>query len=381
MTCSDPGRSILLASYFWRSLELEGIGVLAGALAKALTAEGWEVTLLLPEGKYEPIENVRIYTYEPSITGIRRYCKAVREHSRHVEAVLLMENNPAMAWARRWTHNPRSTFCFFYSPLQGPGVLKEMGLCKQGLIHAVGKSPLLAVAGDWPSRRCIVGSDYQARQLRALGVVDVHVIPTCSILQSAIVPSRSEARKMLGWDDATVIGYMGHFSRAKGVDVLVDAFAACNEGAHLALAHSGKGQLRKRNLRVLEDLRLTGRLRELGVVESTSFLAACDAVVLPYITASIFHQPQVLLESFAARTPVITSDVGGLGELVIPSQTGLLVAPRDPEALRKAIEQVIANRTAFGKMGLNARAMFENSLSLDRFISKLSLLYRTGKDS
>ena len=49
--------------------------------------------------------------------------------------------------------------------------------------------------------------------------------------------------------------------------------------------------------------------------------------------------PQVILEAFAARLPVVATDVGGVGALV--AGRGLLVAPADPDAAAEALNQLI----------------------------------------
>ena len=59
-------------------------------------------------------------------------------------------------------------------------------------------------------------------------------------------------------------------------------------------------------------------------------------VVLPYRTAT---QSAVLQSAFGLETPVITTAVGGLPDVVDHGQTGLLVPPEDPAALAEAIIQ------------------------------------------
>jgi len=138
------------------------------------------------------------------------------------------------------------------------------------------------------------------------------------------------------------------------------------------LAHSGKGTLSRRSRGLPDRLARAGRALLLGVVDPLTFLAACDVVVLPYVTASIFHQPQVMLESFAASTPVITTNVGGFGELVRPGRTGWLIPPRDVHGLLSALDEAIGDPASTRHLGRQARAIFESELCREAFVQRLT---------
>jgi glycosyltransferase involved in cell wall biosynthesis len=78
------------------------------------------------------------------------------------------------------------------------------------------------------------------------------------------------------------------------------------------------------------------------------FLAAVDIVALP----SLFEGLGVsVLEAMAARKAVVASRVGGLAELVIDSETGLLVAPRDVEGLANAIAKLAGDKILIQELG------------------------------
>lgn len=356
---------LLIGCFFTRSVELEGVGSLALGLAEGFVQAGWEVDLLLPEGQYPSLAGTTVVCFAGGLGGLRRYRRQVARLSAGRQAALLIENNPVMARSAdvcrcdAWT--------MFISPLQSLGLLGELGLSRQGLKHALGKNHLFARLVRWPGRQVIVASQYQARQLEAMGADRTVVMPVCGRSLAESVPDRRSARAALGWDERPVAGYLGHFSRAKGVDVLVEAFAGMDGSAVLALAHSGKGELASAGRRRLEELRRSGRLRELGKTNPLTFLAACDVVALPYITSSVFHQPQVLLESFAAATAVITTEVGGVGELIQPGGNGLLCPPGDAAALRGAMRQMLAQPADSARMGLQGRALFESRLAREVF--------------
>jgi len=337
---------------------------------------GWDVQLLLPEGDYSSIEGCQISTFKPGLRSVRKYCKAVRDMSSHVDAVLLLENNPNWAWASDWSTKPENTFCLFYTPLQSLQVFKELGICRQSLLHYLAKNPIQSKLSDWSQRRCIVATEYQAGQLRKLGARDIHLLSACSISREDSIPARGDARKQLGWDDKPVVGYLGHFSRAKGVDVLIESFTKYDGPAVLALADSGKGKLKPASKKMLSELVQVGRVRKLGIVYPPTFLAACDVVALTYPSSSVYHLPQVMLEAFASSTAVITTDVGGLAELVQPGRTGLVVPPGDSNALADAIKNLVSDLPGTHELGRNARREFEDNHSREGLIEAIPKLMR-----
>src|SRR5205085_10492010 len=68
--------------------------------------------------------------------------------------------------------------------------------------------------------------------------------------------------------------------------------------------------------------------------EVEALFKAADVAVLPYRSAT---QSGVTHAAYATGTPVITTDVGGLAETVLPGETGMVVPPEDPEALADAV--------------------------------------------
>jgi SAM-dependent methyltransferase len=191
------------------------------------------------------------------------------------------------------------------------------------------------------------------------------------------VPDREESRRRMGWPPGPVVGYLGHFSPAKGVGKLVQAFRQVSPEVRLALAHSGKGQLTRETMQQLAALRQQGRLLEHGVVEASLFLAACNVVALPYVTSSVFHLPQVMLESFASSTPVVTTGVGGVAEIVEAENLGLVVRPRAPTALAEAISHLLRDPETALSMGRKARRLFEERLCTEAFLEGFEKVMRS----
>lgn len=132
----------------------------------------------------------------------------------------------------------------------------------------------------------------------------------------------------------------------KGLDVLLDAFAIALERQplHLLIAgefwQGGEAEYRKQ----IEDLKLQNHVSIINEYIPDDWLAACidraDVVVLPYKSAT---QSGIIQVAFGRGKPVITTNVGGLGEVVENGRTGLVVPPEEPEALAEAIQNYLHN--------------------------------------
>ena len=86
--------------------------------------------------------------------------------------------------------------------------------------------------------------------------------------------------------------------------------------------------------------------------------------------------PVSLLEAMAHGCPVVATRVGGIPQLVEHGRTGLLVPPRDPAALRAAIETVLADPELGRRMGREARARVASLCSWERITDATLEAYR-----
>jgi len=104
-------------------------------------------------------------------------------------------------------------------------------------------------------------------------------------------------------------------------------------------------------------------------------LASLDVLVLP----SYAHEgiPQIILQAQAMARPVVATTIGGIPEVVEDGVTGLLIPPKDAEALGEKIRAVLNDPVLAAKLGQAARAHIEKSYSLDAMGQRLLGLYET----
>ena len=101
-------------------------------------------------------------------------------------------------------------------------------------------------------------------------------------------------------------------------------------------------------------------------------LAAADLSVLPSLSEGL---PNAVLESMAAGVPVVATSVGGTPELVEDGVTGLLVPPRDAEALAVAIARLIGNPALARRFGEAGRRRVHDRFSMAAMVRATERLY------
>jgi len=101
-------------------------------------------------------------------------------------------------------------------------------------------------------------------------------------------------------------------------------------------------------------------------------LAQADVVVLPSYREGV---PRSLLEAGAMERPVVATDVAGCREVVEHGVTGLLVPPRDEEALARAVESLLADPARAAAMGRAGRERVLSRFSEDRVLREVKASY------
>jgi glycosyltransferase involved in cell wall biosynthesis len=93
---------------------------------------------------------------------------------------------------------------------------------------------------------------------------------------------------------------------------------------------------------------------------------------LPSLSEGI---PRCIMEAHAARVPVVATDIEGVRDLVRPSQTGLLVPPRNPTALAEAINRTLNAPEFAAKLVTAGRKLVEEHFSAATMAAEYESLY------
>ncbi len=191
---------------------------------------------------------------------------------------------------------------------------------------------------------------------------------------------RDEARKQLGELchtrlDRLLIGTIANAYPAKNLPALFDAFEAlAPEFPDLDLVILGDGpdmpKLRARHAKLPHQDRvfLPGT-----VPDAARLLKAFDLFALPSTKEGL---PWTILEASLAELPIVATRVGALPELITHRKTGLLVAPGDVEALRRALRDLLSDRTLYQELKSGAPQIAERRSGAAMTAATLAL-YRT----
>lgn len=152
----------------------------------------------------------------------------------------------------------------------------------------------------------------------------------------------------------TVVGIVAKLSPVKGHEHFLRAAAGVVK-AHddVAFLVVGDGPRRQMLAKMAKDLEIADAVIFAGARDDVpSLLKLMDVFVLSSLSEG---SPNAVLEAMAAGLPVIATDVGGLPDMVIDGESGILVPPGDSEALGNAISKILEDperAAAMGRMGL-----------------------------
>jgi glycosyltransferase involved in cell wall biosynthesis len=162
-----------------------------------------------------------------------------------------------------------------------------------------------------------------------------------------------------------LVGNVARLAAQKDHRTLLNSAALMPE-ADFAIA--GDGELRDELERAAgPNVRLLGRRSDVPDV-----LASLDVFAFPSLYEGLCL---AVIEAQAAGVPVVATAVGGIKETVVDGETGLLVPPRDPEALAAAIRWVLEHPTEAGRFADEARRRAVERYSLQRMIDQTLALY------
>ena len=181
-----------------------------------------------------------------------------------------------------------------------------------------------------------------------------------------IKPNFVESPEVLHWQPRRGGLFIGRLSAEKGIDVLISALKKLS-GVRIDVY--GKGPLQPL-VEAADSLRYLG-FQSAAVLRQKMQEAAY--LVMPSTGVESFGL--VAIEAFACGTPVIATRHGGLRELIVEGQTGLLVPPNDDEALASAIAYAESHPDQMRRMGVAARKNYLDTYTPERNYERLIQIY------
>jgi glycosyltransferase involved in cell wall biosynthesis len=184
---------------------------------------------------------------------------------------------------------------------------------------------------------------------------------------------RAKARVSFRVDEQTfLIGTVGSILPLKGHEFLIQAiriirnaytdFRVCILGQTIK-AHSAYLDY------LLEEIRSAGLVigKDIDIIDPqdkvADLLQGFDCFVLSSISEAM---PTVVLEAMATALPVIATSVGAIKEVVSDGETGMIVPPKDPNAIALAIRRLLCDKRLCRQMGLSGRLKVLRKFGLEQ---------------
>ncbi|HAA68738.1 MAG TPA: hypothetical protein DCE55_06355 [Planctomycetaceae bacterium] len=219
--------------------------------------------------------------------------------------------------------------------------------------------------------RCDFSTTYQTPETEIAVLNQGVVIPR----PFAKAEWRNRLTQLIGRPDASfLLVHVGNFSPEKNHLGLLQAFgvvASSHPTAQLVLL--GDGPLRQQVATAATRLELAANVHLLGAQADAADLAGgADAML---ISSHVEGIPGVLLEACARRVPVISTDVGGIHEVIQSGKTGILVAPGNMHSLGRETAALLADHARRHQIGEAAHRQVARSHDMEDSVDQLESIY------
>ncbi|MEW6003429.1 MAG: glycosyltransferase family 4 protein [Nitrospirota bacterium] len=172
-----------------------------------------------------------------------------------------------------------------------------------------------------------------------------------------------------------VVGAVSVIRSWKGLDYLVKAAPLIlKEIPDAKFLIAGDGPYRERLEKTIKQVRGKDTVYLLGHREDVaSIINSIDILVHPsYANEGV---PQTVLQAMAMKKPVIASGLPSLKEVVIDNKTGIIVPPKDPEGIARAVIKLLCDKELARELGESGMALAKTSYSFKLMLDKLENLY------
>ncbi|MBI2055014.1 MAG: glycosyltransferase family 4 protein [Candidatus Sungbacteria bacterium] len=185
--------------------------------------------------------------------------------------------------------------------------------------------------------------------------------------------ARKELRDLASfYDTPFIIGTITELTANKDLPTLIRAAAKLPQNAVSIIIGGGEDETRLRKL--IEELDAAHKVFLTGFVKDAwRLLRGLDCFILTSVKEGL---PYVIMEAMAAGLPIIATNIGGIPDLLVQNESGILVAPKDPEMLAAAIRKLAEDGQLRDNLAKNARYRVEKLFNINAMIEETRRLYR-----
>lgn len=168
-------------------------------------------------------------------------------------------------------------------------------------------------------------------------------------------------------EKTVIIGNASALSVEKGYQTLLESIAILkNKTQNFQVFIAGEGDQKSSLEQRVKDLGLTQQVHFLGFIKNVpEFLSVLDILAIPSNNEGL---GTVILDAIFAGACPVGSRVGGIPEIILHEQTGLLMEPRDSETLSQHLLQLIENPVLKDKLASQARQHIQDKFSLESMV-------------
>ncbi|MDD7199470.1 glycosyltransferase family 4 protein [Parafannyhessea umbonata] len=249
--------------------------------------------------------------------------------------------------------------------------------------ESTAKSTLAMMEADWYKRhktyskidRIIAPSEFMRKKLLEGGFPEKQVVTMQNFVSEDLLDRAHKTED--GTDrDKPYFLFFGRLSKEKGIKTLIDAFKLAlpqlPEGMRLVIAGDGpeRAELEPAAGKNVEFVGFK-QGEELRKLVSGAAFACCPSEWRE-------NMPYSIVEAFAAGTPVIGTNIGGIPELVEDSVTGMLCEPGDAESLAEALVHAancFKEKEAYSALQERCRAYVLDHCGQSKYMGRLTKLY------
>jgi glycosyltransferase involved in cell wall biosynthesis len=177
-------------------------------------------------------------------------------------------------------------------------------------------------------------------------------------------------------EDTTLIGAVGRLVWQKGFEYFVKASPKIStKFSRTKILLVGDGPLRDELEALAAELKMKEHIIFTGFrSDIRDILSAIDVLVVPSLLEGF---PMITLEGMAMAKPIIATGIDGIKEQIVDGESGILIPPRDPDAIAEAILQLSTDKKLAQNLGLEGRRRVENEFTVERMVSETEKVYQS----
>jgi glycosyltransferase involved in cell wall biosynthesis len=380
-----PMPKICLVTHYFPP-HMGGIEKVSYEQSKRLTESGYKIDVLTSKTenqKKHPIKGITVFPYSIlnlaetigvpypvlSLGAFRNFvrviknCDLVHAHG-HVYMSSFLAGKIAKKYNKPFIVTQHNTFIDYQSILN---MLEHINDCTIGKSVLKSANSIITVSKETKKYVLRLGADKSKTTVIYNGVDTDFFHPV----------DKEDSRKKLGLPKSRkIIFSVRRLVYKNGLDTLIESIPLLKpDYPNLLFVIAGKGPSRKFIEDRIKDLGIEANIKLTGFVPDRLlpvYYDSADYFILP--SASGEGLPLVLLEAMACGLPVIATAVGGTPEIIRHMKNGVLVPPRNPEAMADALSKLLSEELG-PSIGEEARKTVEKNFSWENNVRQLQEIY------